>query len=833
MKRSRLITRKQIGLMFLAVMLTGMTYAATFTASSSGNFSSTATWAGGVVPPTTVLSDQIIIQSGVTVNLDNDLTINGILSELNVQGTLSTADNASLTLTLGKLSGAGTIALSTVSVNAGSTFSFTGTLTANTFNATTGFQTSADIVVTQTLNLTSGTLSLVTGGSLDVTNNGTIVISGGSLSIGTGGSVGLTGNYNVKYTGSSTFAGIELNGSGLQNVTIDVNSGGVVTLVTDLTVAGTLSLTSGILVLAGNNLTLNGTIDASGSGSVSSSISSNVSINTAGGSVGTLTFNGGAAWVNNLTINVGTSNIAFIGGNLTVNGTLQLVSGVLDFGDASLTINGPVNGSGIFYGNTSSNFTVSTSGGLSTALSFATSGQSINNFTVSVGNGNSVALGSSLTVNGTLALNGGSNLSLNGNSLTMSATSDLSGFGSFVVNSTSNMTINSTAGISSLTITGTIGNLTINSGSNNVTLGSNLAVGGTLTLQSGALVLSGFDLSIFGNVAASGNGTISSTFTSDVNIMTSATVIGSLRFTAAANTVGNLVIGIGNNGWVSVASDLNISDSLRFTGGKLNMGSYGLMMGISSSITGTGNSSYIITANGGYVQMFVTSGASGSAHFPVGTVAHYAPANVRLNTGSSSGQVQVGVTGDVMENGTTGADLSATQPLVDATWNVSSGIVGNLNMNLQVMWSAAMEVNAFNRNAAYISHHINGNWDTYATAAATAEAGGMYSLQRTGITALSPFAVFDQNTNSVNELDGNLSLEVYPNPATDYIRIRNSSVSSGPLNVDIYDAKGQLMEKYELTEPETTFSMQHLVNGNYYLRFYNNRMSTTKSFIKM
>jgi len=216
--------------MLLAFVLTGTSYAATYTAWASGNFSSTATWAGGVIPSSTVLLDQIVIPSGFTVNMDNNLSINGALASLTVEGTLNTTNSSSLTLNLGTLSGAGTIVLNTVDVNVGSTVSFTGSLTANTINAATGFSSSADIIVNQTLNLTTGTLSLVTGGSLGVSNNGTIVVSGGLLSVGVGGSVGLTGNYNVSYTTLSSIAGVELSGSRLQNVTLNVGSANLIKL---------------------------------------------------------------------------------------------------------------------------------------------------------------------------------------------------------------------------------------------------------------------------------------------------------------------------------------------------------------------------------------------------------------------------------------------------------------------------------------------------------------------------------------------------------------------------------------------------------------------------
>lgn len=827
--------QKKISLLLFSLVLTGISYGSIFTATTSGNFSSTATWAGGIVPPTTILLDQITIQSGVTVNLDNNITINGVLAQLDVEGTLNTANSSSLSIDLGTLTGAGTILLNAIDINAGSTISFTGSLTANTLGIANGFQSSAHIIAGQTLNLISGTLSLVSGGSLDVSNNGTIVISGGLLSVGTGGSVGLTGNYNVIYTSNSSIAGVELTGSGLQNVTVNVNSSSSVTLTSNLTVAGTLSFTGGTLILAGYNLTINGAVAASGTGTVSSTSASNISINTSGGTTGTITFSGIASAVNNLTINVGAGNQANIGGMVTVNGTLQLSTGMLSFNNAALTINGNVSGSGSLSGNSSSNLTVTTSGGLATALNFAVGGQSINDFNISVGSGNFVTLGSALTVNGTLSLAGGSNINLNGYTLTVGATGSITGTGSIVANSSSGLTINSTGGISSLIITGPIGNLTINSGgSGSVTLGSNVIVSGMLTLQSGSLVLNSYGLTITGDIAASGSGTISSTSNSNISIATTSSITGSLNFSAGANSVGNFTVNIGSGGSINIGTNLNVSGTLNFTAGTMNIGVNALVIGASGTISGTGSTSYVITGPGGYVQIGITAGAGTAVNFPIGTSTYFAPANIQLAAGSASGQVQVGVMSNVYAQGTAGVDLSATQPLVDATWNVHSDITSNLNLNLQVIWSAAMEVNGFDHTAAYISHYINSSWDMSATAAATAEAGGMFGLQKNGITSLSPFAVFNQGTaTAIAEINTDVMFRVFPNPANDNIIVQNIAASTEPVNMDIYNSTGQLMGNYKLTDATSTVSVKGLASGSYSIKFYNNKMSSTKSFIKM
>ncbi|MGE0638589.1 MAG: beta strand repeat-containing protein [Bacteroidia bacterium] len=833
MKTFTLSIKKSLSLALVSLVLSSVSYATTFTAVSSGDFSNTTTWVGGVAPSVTTILDQIIIPSGITVNLDNNLVINGALAQLTVEGMLNTTTSSSLTLTLGTLSGAGTIILNAVDINPGSSFSFTGSLAANAINAATGFSSSADIIAGQSLNLTSGTLLLVTGGSLDVGANATIVVSGGLLSVGTGGSVGLSGNYNVTYSGVSSVAGVELSGTGLQNVTVNLTAGSTVTLTSDLTVAGTLSLNGGTLVLAGNDLTVNGTVANLGVGTVMSTSASDISINTSGGTIGSITFATGAA-VNNLTVNVGAGSHADIDGSLTVSGTVQLNTGTLNFSNGDLTVTGTISGPGYLSANSSSNLTINTLLGAASILNFDLGGQLLNDLSITVGVSNAPSLGSDLTVNGTLTLAGASTLELNGNSLTLGAASNVAGSGSFVANSVSDLIINSTAGVSSLKITGAIGDLTINSGGTTmVTLANSITIDGTLSLETGILVLNGNDVTLNGGIAAAGAGTISATSASDITLASFSSPLGSLDFTVGAATIGNLTVSVGNSGAVSIGTDLQVNGVMLFTQGKINIMDNALLIGSSGSITGTDSASYIITETAGYLQRNITAGGSSSVSFPVGTTTHFAPASIHLNTGSSSGQVQVGVDHNVWTDGTTGTDLSIDQPVVDATWNVASGIV-DLDMNLMLMWSAAMEVNSFNPNASHITHFTNASWDVTADAVAVDESGGMFSLQRTGITSLSPFAVFDNNTETaITEISNDNRFEIYPNPAAYTITIQNSTASTEPMNMDIYNSAGQLVLATQLANVTSTVSVENLVSGNYYIKFYNTQVSSSKKFIKM
>lgn len=827
---------KKAGLSIAVLLLIGQfANAASFTAIASGNWSSTATW-GGSTPGTTITVDQIVIPSGITVNLDNNTSFNGALASLDVQGTLTSSANTSLTVDLGTIFGGGVMAVHELLLNAGATLTFTGQVAVNVLtSATTSLAVAADVIVNETLNIATGTLNLQTGGNLDVGTNADIIISGGTLSIAGGGNVGLSGSYNVIYTSGSANGGLELTGTGLNDVTVNVSGGNSVSLTSHLTVSGTLTLMSGTLVLNGNDLTITGNVSASGSGFVSSTSGSNISINATGGIAGSLNFSGGSNSVNNLSIAVGEGNEAKIEGTLTVNGTLTLTSGSLDISSSALIISGDVSGSGSLSGSGSTNLTVTTTGGLSGMLNFATGGQMINAFTINVGSGNSVSLGSDLTVNGNLDIASGNMLNISGHTLTIGSSGDIGGNGSLVVNGSSGVIVNASGGISgSLGISGSsMGTFTVNVGNgNSLTIDNDVNVSGNLNLQSGSLVLNNNDLTISGDISSGGSGTITSSAGSDISISGNVSPSGSLIFSSGGDIVNDLTINLtGGSSSVMIGSDLTVEGSLTFANGSIDIGSNMLNIGASGSISGSGSSSYVITGAGGSLGIDMSSGG-GSINFPVGTSTNFSPANITLNSGGS-GTVMVGVIADVFAQGTGGVDLSTTQPVVDATWNIASDISSGLDMDIELWWSAAMEVNSFTSSAAYIAHNVGGTWDATTTASATAQSGGMFSIQRSGITSLSPFAVFDQNTvTGINQLSNNDSeIQVYPNPATDNITLMNIRQNPGIIYIDIISATGQLVQTSSVNSVNATISLEGLSAGNYFLKIYNNELNEVRKVV--
>lgn len=830
---------KKCGVLFFALMIMQVAVkAATFTAVASGNFSSAATW-GGNAPTTNVLLDNIVIPSGITVTLDQDVRINGILSTLDVNGTLNSSSNSALILTAGTLSGAGTIDVDSLVVDLTTGFTFTGSIIADDFSSlASGVSSSADITVTNQLWLAAGSsLDFVTNGSLTVNNNATIVITGNGLFTSTSGSVNLTGNYNVMYNGGSSTSGLELTGTGLQSVTLNLASNSAsVTLSTDVLLNGTLSLQSGMLVLDGNDLAIgvNGDIAVGGSGAVVSTSASNISINADGGTAGSLYFTGNNNAVGNLVVNVGAGNQTGISGTLYIADNLALATGTLNISNSTITLNGALSGNGGLFSNAGTVLAITTNAGLSTDLRFVTGGQVIGTLNVNVGAGTSVSLGSALTVSTALTLGAGSQFNVSDDQLTIAGT--ILGTGTFTTNSGTSLIFNTSTNndIHFTSVNGTVGTFALNSSEYNVitVLNGNLTVITSLTLQEGRLNLNNNDLTVNGGITAGGNGAIISNNNSNITVNTSTVLNGGLTFAGNNSSVGTLTVNVGLGNSLMINTDLHIADALVMQGGTIDIDDNDLYIAAGATVTGGSEDNYVITSEGGSLQMAIS--ANNSATFHVGTASNYAPAMIELNSGSGSGNVGVSVLADVMAHGITGADLSSNQSVVDATWFIETDATANVNLDIELWWSAAMEVNSFNRSMAYVSHYTNNAWDATATASATTEANGMFSIRRDGITSLSPFAVFDNNTvTGIKEAGNSVEFNMYPVPANNAISFTYNDAANSDMKVDIMDVQGSVISTHELGNSNTTVSVSNLASGTYLARVYNNNVNSVQRFTKL
>jgi hypothetical protein len=178
----------------------------------------------------------------------------------------------------------------------------------------------------------------------NISVTGNFTISGGTFNAGAQ-TYTIGGNFTRSATatfnaGTST---VEFNSSGTQQLTgtttfynLTRSNGGTTSLQSDVTISNQLNLDNGVLTINANTLTLNGTII--GNGFLSGSSSSNLVIGGTNGNIGTIRFQTGNQFLNNLTMNRGGTNpAATLGTDLSVSGTLTMTSGILNTATNVLT----------------------------------------------------------------------------------------------------------------------------------------------------------------------------------------------------------------------------------------------------------------------------------------------------------------------------------------------------------------------------------------------------------------------------------------------------------------------------------------------------------------
>jgi hypothetical protein len=499
--------------------------------------------------------------------------------------------------------------------------------------------------------------------------------------------------------------------------------------------------------------------------------------------------------------------------DLTVETSIDIAEGTLVLNGNDLTVNGTLNtaaNAGI-EGDVNAGLTLDGTGDVS--LIFTPNGNVLGDLAISQ-NGN-VSLGSDLVVENTIDLQQGSFV-LNGNELTVN--------GTISTEAAANITGDANAG---LTLAGTgdvllafsangnvLGDFTINQANGSFTMSSDLAVENSLDIQQGAFVLNGNELTINGTINTAANAGIMG----DVNagLVFNGTGDASLAFMQNGNLLGDLTIN--QNGNVMLNSELSLNNELKLEQGHLILSDHNLVLKANAVVEGGSENSYVMTNGSGELSIFVEAGSNGS-FFPCGSADGYFPAIIGQASGNADVQIGVNIAAGVFADGTTGSNLTEYQKLVNHTWFVSSSDQSaQLDLDFQFFWNAEAEVNGFNHNSCYISHFVNGNWDTYASAKANAEANGYFSIKREGITSLSPFRVVDGRASSTNT-PVLADMEAYPNPAN--VRMFVKLPAAGNAEVaQIFDSRGILVsqQKLEATGAATQLDLSELQPGVYFLQ---------------
>ncbi len=163
-----------------------------------------------------------------------------------------------------------------------------------------------------------------------------------------------------------------------------------------------------------------------------------------------------------------------------------------------------------------------------------------------------------------------------------------------------------------------------------------------------------------------------------------------------------------------------------------------------AALSGYDATRYVRTTGAGSLWLPVDANP---AVFPVGN-SNYNPAT--LSNAGEPDLYKVRVADTVRAGGASGSPLTADA--VGRGWFVGESTPGGSEISLTLQWNGSEEQATFDRSQAYVSHYLAGSWDTQPTAAAGGN--GPYSLTRTGVTSLSPFAVFDGDFTPLIDISG-------------------------------------------------------------------------------
>ncbi len=257
---------------------------------------------------------------------------------------------------------------------------------------------------------------------------------------------------------------------------------------------------------------------------------------------------------------------------------------------------------------------------------------------------------------------------------------------------------------------------------------SSLASNAQLTIQSGAQLF----------IQPGATVTVQGDLTSQSDILGTGLILmkGAALQTLSMNgfNIPNLQIDNTNN--VTLGSNVLIGSSFLFTSGKLLLSNFDLRLTNTTTLTGHDNTRFFVTNGTG--KLFRNAVDATGFTFPVGADATtYNP--LQLVQNGTIDDLGVRVLPNVLKNGSTGAAF--IKEVVDASWDIAEGTPGGNNLNMTATWNSTDELPGFIRARTGISLWDGVGWDLTNAQRIAASGSGPYTISRTGVTNLGPFAV--------------------------------------------------------------------------------------------
>jgi hypothetical protein len=697
---------------------------------------------------------------------------------------------------------------------------------------------STPLTIDGDIRLIDGHFQLRTGGNIIMANDATVRIVDGHFDEDGGLFTGIL-PYNVEYFGQTHNTRVEVTGPGLTNITINQSAPtNRMKMSQDITLPGALTMINGGLSLEGFDLTLNGTLNQAGNTFIIGDSTSGIWLNLTSSVNDSIFFddlNPNHIRVDTFVLNIPSGSTLTLGTDMRVDEELQILSGRLNIGSSHLYLDGDyVATAGVHLtSNPNSEFTIVNYDSLSSYLNFS-AGSSIGLFEHT---GGIAGIVSPLTIaangmiklgDGHFQLRPGGNIIMgnNANVRIVDGHFDEDG-GSFTGVQSYNVQYYGQTHFTRVELTGPgLMNITINqsASTNRMKMAQDITLPGTLTILNGGLSLEGYDLRLNGAFDQAPNTFVVGDSTSAIYLNMVSSVYDTLYFDAQNPNhirLDTLVVNIPAGSVFTLGTDAKIYNSLRMNSGRLRILQYDLEMKQGSNITGYSDTRYIITADTGTLIRYIPQSAV-AVVYPIGVMFDYSPTAVQQTSAGSSGMFGVRVANGVYDQGMTGNNYSNTYSVVDRTWFMHATDPNTtVNMNMTVGWQVGSEFNGFNRNSAWVSHYGT-SWDVQPTGSATVGLYNTYELSRSGITGLSPFAVFDNmGPLSVPGPEPVTGVSIYPNPVTDFVTLNVDNSANAVYRYEIFDATGKLVMSFENSEAQNTIDMTAFENGYYLVKVTN------------
>lgn len=351
-----------------------------------------------------------------------------------------------------------------------------------------------------------------------------------------------------------------------------------------------------------------------------------------------------------------------------------------------------------------------------------------------------------------------------------------------------------------------------------------------LLLTRGILNLNAQKLEIADSATVNGAGTLNLIPLSTLKITSVMPDIGTLRFEGAGGeALDNLEMNTPSpTSVIHFTSDIEVLKKFTLTSGIIHLkNSKIIATNRDVELIGGSDNSYVITEGTAAVRLAVDKDSV--VVFHIGSVGGYAPVQI-ANKGVELPLMTIGVIPGVKENGTTGNDLAATKPVVNATWTTThSGNLTNVEYDITPMWTSAMEVNGFDRTKQFVSKYTSNRWEVNTPAAATA-VGTLFSGTQAGVKSFGIFSIFDATAISVKDVHTGRQISVYPNPTTDVLRFSLNGAAN--VQATILSTTGSVVGTATLNAANNTMQVAQLPAGVYYIQLAGADVNGTAKFVK-